>query len=896
MKSITVQLGSWLLGTCYLAAQTLSPANIQKVQVVNAGPDVRIEVTLSVPVTPSVEVATNPDRLVLELPNTSSEGKQKHVAAHSPGVRGVRVGLHQADPPVTHLVVDLDASAPYRLVAEGNRVTLIVSPVSASASSHLPPASAVSRGLAGIFRSGGKSLPPSATTNDSPILLTPPPSSPISAPFPGSNQTDNSAHNANSTATASGTTTAPSEIRTAAPGSSFPGASTASPQATATAAPQVATTAAESTPQVAMTVAPAAATIAQAAPTPAPPTAAPAAEPTPQVATTIAPQSPNVMQEAATAPKIEASSSPAPAAAGDSADQTNAPAATEEASLHTTADSLGTDQTLLTLQAADPSLRTVFRVKYVADGVVYLDGGSSSGLGEGMKLVIRDVNLPVQQGMIVDSNDPRIISELQITATAETSSVADIHDPKRPVKVGDLAYLSSGDVQSLIQQRTLSATRKYPAVVAFTEGDTMDEEAHDEVPRPPLPSVNRSRGIFGFDYMGTVSSGSTSMTNSSVGFLTRLDVTRIGGTYWNVRGYWRGRLTSSSVPSQPTLQDMINRTYHLNMTYENPNSSIVAGFGRLYLPYAPSLDTIDGGYFGLRFAHGGTVGIFGGSTPDPTSWSYNPDGKIAGAFVNFEGGSYDDLHYTSTSGLGVNALKWQITRPFVFFENAFSYKRWFSIYDSLQADSPSGNQVVAAPGPGLSRNFLTVRIQPFRRLELDVNHTYFRDIPTFDPQLIGTGLLDKYLFQGFSAGGRLEVVKQIWVYTNLGQSSRSGDAKSSLNEAFGLTVNRIPRLGLHADVHYSRFNSSFGTGNYRALSISRNLSEAFNLQVLLGDESFTSSLTTNNRSRFINGTVETILGGHYFLQGGFTADRGSMNYNQWMFTLGYRFDSRAHRQ
>jgi hypothetical protein len=402
--------------------------------------------------------------------------------------------------------------------------------------------------------------------------------------------------------------------------------------------------------------------------------------------------------------------------------------------------------------------------------------------------------------------------------------------------------------------------------------------------------------MFGIDYMGTVSSGSTAMTNSSIGFVSRMDITRVGGTYWNVRGYWRGRISSESAAAQPTLQDLINRTYHLNMTYENPNSRLVAGFGRLYLPWAPSLDTIDGGYFGMRLSHGGTAGIFAGSTPDPTSWSYNPDGKIAGAFINFEGGSYDDLHYTSTSGFGVNALKWQITRPFVFFENAISYKRYISIYDSLQADSPSGNQVVAAPGPGLSRNFLAIRVQPHPRFEFDVNHTYFRDIPTFDPQLYGTGLLDKYLFQGFSVGARVEAVKHVWVYTDIGQSNRTGDAKSSLNQAFGVTFNRIPWVGLHADLHYSRFNSSFGTGSYRALSVSRNVSEALQLQILLGDESFTSSMTSNNRSRFINATAETALGAHYYLQGGFTVDRGSMNYNQWMFTLGYRFDSRSKRQ
>lgn len=829
MRAISVQLGCFLLGVFYSFAQALGPTNVQKVQVVNEGEDVRVEVTLSTSVKPSVVIATNPDRLVLELPNTSSDGKQKHVAVHSRGIRGIRIGLHQADPPVTHVVIDLDQSVPYRLLTEGNRITVIISPAELSASTHRAPARAVSGGLTGIFRTGQKSIPAASPNDSGQLSKAPPTGEPIAFPTASDSGSGTSSGGANSRTTASVPPMAP---QTAEPGSSFPGASIAA----------AATTTKE-----------------------------------PSEATLI----------------------PTAEAAQDGPDSAKAGAETAPYASQAVTDSkdlMGTDQTLLALQAADPSLRTVFRVKYVADGVVYLDGGSSAGLGEGMKLVIRDSDLPVQQGTVVDPNDPRVISELQITAVADTSSVADIHEPKRPVKVGDLAYLSSADIQALIQQRTLSATRKYPAVVTFTDDTTMDEEGHDEVPRPPLPSVNRARGMFGFDYMTTMSSGSTSMTNSNVGFSTRMDITRIGGTYWNVRGYWRGRLTSEAVPTQPTLQDLINRTYHLNVTYENPGSRLVAGFGRLYLPWAPSLDTIDGGYFGVRGGHGSTFGIFAGSTPDPTSWSYNPDGKIAGAFVNFEGGSYDDTHYTSTSGVGLNAMQWHITRPFVFFENQISYKRFISIYDSLQADSPSGNPAVAAPGAGLSRNFLTIRIQPHPRLEFDVNHTYFRDIPTFDPQLVGTGLLDKYLFQGFSVGARVEVVKKVWVYTDIGQSNRTGDSQSSLNQAFGLTFARIPWVDMRADVHYSRFNSSFGSGSYRALSVSRNVSEAFQLQMLLGDESFSSGFTNNTSSRFINATAETFMGAHYFLQGGFTVNRGSMNYNQMMFTMGYRFDSRSKRQ
>jgi len=376
----------------------------------------------------------------------------------------------------------------------------------------------------------------------------------------------------------------------------------------------------------------------------------------------------------------------------------------------------------------------------------------------------------------------------------------------------------------------------------------------------------------------------------------RGDITRIGGTYWNLSGYWRGRITKESAAAQQTLQETLNRTYHLNLTYDNPNSALVAGFGRLYLPWAPSLDTIDGGYFGVHLSRGTVLGIFGGSTPDPSSWDYSPDRVIGGAFVNFEGGEYNGFHYSSTAGGGISMIKWAIDRPFVFVEDSISYKRTIALYESAQLDDPKGNTVTPSPGPGLGRNFTTLRVNPIARLELDANYNYFRDVPTFDPTLIGTSLLDKFLFQGFSAGGRLEVLPQIWISSNLGRSSGSGDAKSTLNQMYGLTFNRLPIVKLRVDVRYSRFNSSFGDGHYESLSLSRQVSDHLRLEALLGQQDFGSALTVANRSRFLTGTIETTLGTHYYLQSNFTTNRGDLDYDQFMISVGYRFDNRKRRE
>jgi hypothetical protein len=64
------------------------------------------------------------------------------------------------------------------------------------------------------------------------------------------------------------------------------------------------------------------------------------------------------------------------------------------------------------------------------------------------------------------------------------------------------------------------------------------------------------------------------------------------------------------------------------------------------------------------------------------------------------------------------------------------------------------------------------------------------------------------------------------------------------------------------------------------------------LEALVGQQNFASLLTNNNRARFVTGTVETTLGPHYYLQGNFTTNRGDLSYDQMMFSIGYRFDSK----
>jgi hypothetical protein len=888
MMVVHKHLWAVLMLVCCASAQSGStPATVQNVTVARDGTDVRVEITLSAPVTPTADTAEKPSRILLDFPNTQPGPSAKTLSVNHNGVRQVRTGLHSSAPFVTRVVVDLDQIHLYSVTSEGNRVILrVVAPDKRAASRNVPVA-ATSGNLVGIFRRRHDSKP--VTDPQADIPLPAPPTMAGPAFDPGK---ENAAAVASAPAAPAAAPIAARATNSQDKPAAQPSFEQRQVSVSVPAKPDA------NLDAIAPPKTPNSTSATEVHPSPAPTMKADAL--TPMSATSSAEPSSIPPSDASVTPsQTDAESNAQPDATRSSAAST-----VEAAANGTTAEVLApfaagavpesnaeAVSTLIT-RSDDPSLHTVFRVKYVAEGVAYLEGGQAQGLKEGMKLEVIDKNVPATQGDSANASDPRIIAELEVSAVAQTSSVTDVHTPKRPVKVGDLAYLSSSDAEALVQQRALSATRQYPAVISFTEGDTLDEEARDEVPRPPLPSVNRARGRIGFDTIETISRGTSSVTSADLGVVFRGDITRIGGTYWNVSGYWRGRLTKESAASQQTLQSLLNRTYHLNMTYDNPNSTLVAGFGRLYLPWARSLDTIDGGYFGKRLSNGTTLGIFGGSTPDPSSWQYSPDRVMSGAFMNFEGGEYNGVHYSSTVGGGISMVKWNIDRPFLFVEDSLSFKRSFAIYESAQVDNPVGNAVTPSPGWGLGRNFSTFRVNPLSRVELDFNYNYFRQIPTFDTNLAALGLLDKYLFQGFSAGARVEVWKQIWVSTNLGRSSGTGDAKTSLNQMYGLTFGRLPLVHLHADVHYAKFNSSFGSGYYKAFSLSRQISDRLRVEALLGQQNFASTLTNNTNSKFVTGTVETTLGPHYYLQGNFTTNRGNMSYDQMMFSIGYRFDSK----
>lgn len=573
------------------------------------------------------------------------------------------------------------------------------------------------------------------------------------------------------------------------------------------------------------------------------------------------------------------------------------------------------------MRAQTRGVRATYQVKQIAAGAVYLDGGSEDGLKEGMHL--RVARLPPGEAQM----SRKEIGDITVIAVASISAVCEVKESSVPVEVGDLAELSYEDAQAIQLVRSSKTIRHFAQTVSFTEGDPIDEELREYVPKNPSPAVNQFRGRIAFE-QSIIADHTSGIQTRQEGIIFRADLTRIGGSYWSFTGYWRGRLSSQSGGVTPvTVNDLLNRTYTIGFNYNNPNSRYVAGFGRYLLPWAPSLSTMDGGYFGRRLGKEFTAGMFAGSTPNPTAWNYDPNRQMAGTFIAYEHGSYDSVRYNSTAGAAMTRSHWHPERQFLFFENTLLINTKVSIYDDLEVDRLAKALTTnGTNSPRLARSFATLRIQPFKALALDLSHNYFRDTPTFDTRLLGTGFLDQFLFQGFSGGFRLEVIHGVTLSGNLGRSKRDGDAQPSLNYSGGITLTRLPALphlpglpriprpprlpalprlpglpripglpalpslALRTDLRYSKFTSSFAKGSYASITLSRQFGEKIQFSASGGVQTLISPFTAQTRTKYGAVTVDYLIGDHFSLGAGWTVYHGgSQNYDQTYINFGYRF-------
>jgi type IV pilus assembly protein PilQ len=105
-------------------APSRQPAVIGNITVVRGTEALEVAISGKGVLSPRALKLTDPDRLVVDLDNAVPGLRARTINVNSGGVKAIRVGRYQSEPPVTRVVVDLAKAYDYELVPAGSTVTL----------------------------------------------------------------------------------------------------------------------------------------------------------------------------------------------------------------------------------------------------------------------------------------------------------------------------------------------------------------------------------------------------------------------------------------------------------------------------------------------------------------------------------------------------------------------------------------------------------------------------------------------------------------------------------------------------------------------------------------------------------------------------------------------------
>ncbi len=275
------------------------------------------------------------------------------------------------------------------------------------------------------------------------------------------------------------------------------------------------------------------------------------------------------------------------------------------------------------------------------------------------------------------------------------------------------------------------------------------------------------------------------------------------------------------------------KIYSLSFNYAfNKNNTL--WLGRKINPRISNAGAIDGLQYEGKVGSF-TFGAFGGTRPDNTNYSFNPDLVQFGGYVGHDLAGKNGMMQTTVAFID-QMNKGMTDRRFTYLQHTNSLLRNLFFFGSVEVDlyRKTMNQVDTTVSkdttykqentPTLSNLYLSLRYRPVRQLSLSVSYSSRQNVIYYETyKSLVDRLLEAATVQGFTFQINYQPVKLLSIGVNVGYRNSKNDPRPSKNLYGYVTYSNIPGINVAATLSATILETSYMSGNIYSLGISRDL-------------------------------------------------------------------------
>lgn len=515
---------------------------------------------------------------------------------------------------------------------------------------------------------------------------------------------------------------------------------------------------------------------------------------------------------------------------------------------------------------------SAFKIKYVTNENVYLDGGTAKGLNVGDKLyVVR--------------NQKDVIAQLEIIYAAEFSASCKVLSSQETVKVGDVAVV----VESKEPESSV------PSLEAEAEKPVVEEQTFQPLPQDRSRSnPTRLSGNASVQFYHLDDRTESNLDFTRPAFRLNLRAQRLWGRDFSLRIRTRSLYNIRTRPygSRVPEEEFRNRVYELSFSYDDPDSRLNYKFGRIISNYISGVGYIDGGQFQFNFNRSLRMGFFGGTQPNLHNSQFETDTRKYGGYLNFRTGTYQSQFFETTVAAAAQYHTSTVSREFLYFQNNYSYNSRLMLYQSMEVDiNRQWRKEKTGKSVEISNFFISGRYRFNRALTAGLTYDNRRNYWTYETLSVADSLFDDALRTGFRGNLSMRLPGNIFAFANAGYRKRETDDKATVSYAGGLNKSNLILRGFFINLNYAGFTGPFTDGTNGSVTVGQSF---LNGQRISFDYGFYGykviSIDESRNSQWARANLDMTLFRHVFFGGQYEYDWGDdLEGQRFLVELGYRF-------